>query len=259
MRIPLIRGVIDRRILINFRVAPDALAAVLPPPFRPLIVKGFGIAGVCLIRLKEIRPRLVPRWLGLSSENAAHRIAVEWDAGDATCTGVYIPRRDTSSRLNALAGGRLFPGVHHRARFRVAEAAGRYRVEIHSHDGKTHLNLDGRLAPNLPADSLFDSLDEASAFFQHGSLGYSPNSKPGAFDGLELRTFDWHVEPLDVERAESSYFNDPRLFPAGSVRCDSALLMRGIAHQWHSRESLCCPTRPTVPSSIPSCTTAGKR
>jgi hypothetical protein len=47
----------------------------------------------------------------MSSENAAHRIAVDWDEAGYHGTGVYIPRRDTPSRFNALAGGRLFPGV----------------------------------------------------------------------------------------------------------------------------------------------------
>ena len=52
MRIPTIRGIIDRRVLVNFRVDPDVLARVCPPPFRPQVVNGFGVAGICLIRLK---------------------------------------------------------------------------------------------------------------------------------------------------------------------------------------------------------------
>src|SRR5262249_30651973 len=129
MRIPIIRGVIDRRILVNFRADPAVLARLLPPPFRPKLIHGAGLAGVCLIRLQRIRPRFWPSCLGLSSENAAHRIAVEWDQGGEVREGVFIPRRDTSSWLNALAGGRLFPGVHHHATFRVQEQGGRYRVE----------------------------------------------------------------------------------------------------------------------------------
>ena len=111
VRIPTIRGTIDRRILANFRVDPDVLAKILPSPFRPQTVNGFGIAGICLIRLKHIRPKGFPAWLGISSENAAHRIAVEWDADGELRSGVFIPRRDTSSILNAMAGGRIFPGV----------------------------------------------------------------------------------------------------------------------------------------------------
>src|SRR5437764_15331583 len=110
MRIPVIRGTIDRRILVNYRVGPKVLEKILPPPFRPKLVNGVGMAGVCLIRLKSIRPRFLPGFVGISSENAAHRIAVEWEQDGTPHEGVFIRRRDTSSRLNALAGGRLFPG-----------------------------------------------------------------------------------------------------------------------------------------------------
>ena len=46
MRIPVIRGLIDRRILVNYRVKPDVLAGLLPKPFRLKLVNGMGMAGV---------------------------------------------------------------------------------------------------------------------------------------------------------------------------------------------------------------------
>lgn len=238
MRIPIIQGTIDRRILVNYRVDPDTLAQILPPPFRPKRIHGFGMAGICLIRLKNIAPRFFPSALGISSENAAHRFAVEWDQAGRTEQGVYIPRRDTSSRLNAFAGGRLFPGVHHHARFQVCEQADHYRVDLDSDDRRTHVAVEGSLAADFPSDSVFASLQEASDFFETGSLGYSDGARPNEFDGLELRSLNWQVEPLKIERVESSYFEDRRLFPPGTVELDSALLMRGIRHQWIGRETL---------------------
>ena len=239
MQIPIIRGVIDRRILVNFRVDADVLARQLPAPFRPKIVKGKGMAGVCLIRLKNIRPRFLPSYFGISSENAAHRIAVEWDQGGKTKEGVFIPRRDTSSRLNTLVGGRLFPGVHNHAAFRVREHDDRYRIEIASDDRQTHLLVEGHVAQELPAGSVFGSTKEASAFFERGSLGYSVTGEPGKFDGLELHSFNWQVQPLAVEKVESSFFENEKLFPPGSVEFDCALLMRGIEHEWHGKGRLC--------------------
>ncbi len=115
MQIPVIRGLIDRRILVNYRVDPSVLAALLPAPFRPKVTRGVGMVGICLIRLKQIRPSFIPSCLGISSENAAHRAAVEWDGNGGLCEGVFVRRRDTNSWLNSLAGGRLFPGIHHRA------------------------------------------------------------------------------------------------------------------------------------------------
>lgn len=131
MRLPVIRGIIDRRILANYRVDPCVLTKLLPPTFRPQMVDGFGIAGICLIRLKSIRPSFMPSWMGISSENAAHRIAVEWDDGDHVRTGVYIPRRDTSSTLNSLAGGRIFPGGSSSSELR---RAGKERLLLHKCD-----------------------------------------------------------------------------------------------------------------------------
>jgi hypothetical protein len=239
MQIPVIRGLIDRRILVNFRADPTVLARLLPPLFRAKLVNGVGMAGVCLIRLKDIRPKFLPPLLGISSENAAHRIAVEWDRDGNTREGVFIPRRDTSSRLNTLAGGRLFPGVHHHAAFRVQEHDDRYRVELNSDDRHTRLLVEGHVGHELPPTSVFGSLKEASDFFEGGSLGYSATAKPGQFDGLELRSFNWQVQPLAVDGVESSFFENRALFPAGSVEFDCALLMRGIDHEWHGREPLC--------------------
>jgi hypothetical protein len=239
MKIPVIRGLIDRRILVNFQVMPDALARILPPPFRPRLVNGVGMAGICLIRLKHIRPRLLPAALGISSENAAHRIAVEWYDHGRRREGVYIPRRDTSSRFNTLVGGRLFPGEHHHARFQVDEKDGHYRVAFTSDDGKTRVAVQGQVATDWPAGSIFRCLEEASDFFGRGSVGYSATSHSHRLDGLELRSFRWHVEPLALGRVESSFFADQARFPPGTIRFDCALLMRGIEHEWHSREPLC--------------------
>lgn len=241
MRLPIIRGVIDRRILTNFRVDPDVLSSILPAPFRPKLINGQAMGGICMIRLRDIRPRYFPSFLGISSENAAHRFAVEWETDGQVMEGVYIPRRDTSSRTNALLGGRLFPGVHHHARFDVHEDEDAYSVVLDSVDGATHVRVEGRLADSIPATSTFQSLAEASEFFEHGSLGYSATRRPGVYDGLELRVRNWAVEPLDVTCVESSYFEDQTRFPAGSTQFDCALLMREIDHEWHGRDELCCP------------------
>lgn len=242
MRIPTIRGIIDRRILVNFRVDPDVMQRSLPDPFRPKRVNGFAVGGICLIRLKKIRPSFIPIPLGLASENGAHRIAVEWDDGDTVREGVYIPRRDTDSRLSHIAGGRLFPGIHHHATFNVRETQDRYVVEFTSDDDATRVHVDGRVANQWPEQSVFNSLDSASAFFEAGALGYSATHKPGAYDGLELACETWRCESLDVTSVHSSYFEDASRFPTGSTQFDCALLMRNIHHEWHSRSPLRCGT-----------------
>lgn len=246
MKIPVMRGVIDRRILVNYHVDPNVLAPLLPAPFRPKMIHGMGMVGICLIRLKKVRPTSWPSWLGISSENAAHRTAVEWEDHGTLREGVYVRRRDTNSRLNSLAGGRIFPGIHHHAKFAVEESTDHFEVTLRSDDGVTSLSVRGHCGDRLPASSVFHSLEEASAFFQAGSLGYSATADSSRFQGLELRCRHWQVEPLEVEAVHSSFFEDVTLFPKGTIELDCALLMRGIEHEWHGKPDLCCPAVTTT-------------
>jgi hypothetical protein len=259
MRLPVITGTIERRILVNYRVDPGAIVPLVPPPFRPKVVRGWAVAGICLIRLGGMRPLHFPRWLGLASENKAHRVAVQWESPDGIKEGVYVRRRDTSSRLNCLAGGRLFPGVQHHARFRVRETASQFEVAIESDDRRTSMAVKAELAHEWPRGSIFDSLADASAFFQAGSLGYSPAADSSPFQAMELTCRNWRVEPLVVHDVRSSLFDDQWLFPPGSVEFDCALLMRGIEHQWRGRgDLLSCPARNATEGVPYSAAASGK-
>jgi uncharacterized protein YqjF (DUF2071 family) len=242
MQIPVISGVIRRRLLVNYRADPAVVRRLLPPPFRPKLHQGHAIVGICLIRLEQVRPRGLPRFLGLASENAAHRVAVEWmDEAGAAREGVYIPRRDTDSVLTTLVGGRLFPGEHHRAAFSVVDDGSHIEFAMQSRDDATAVRLVGDDSDALPPASCFASLAEASAFFEAGSLGYSATAEATSFDGLILKTAGWRVRPLAVSEVHSSYFADPERFPPGSVEFDHALAMRDLEHEWVAAGELAVP------------------
>lgn len=233
MRLPVIHGLIRRRLLVNFRVEAEVMTRYLPDRFRPKLHAGHAIAGICLIRLEGIRPRWMPAAVGLSSENAAHRIAVLWDdAAGQTREGVYIPRRDTSSRMNHFAGGRLFPGEHHLADFSVIDESPRIDLSVRSRDGTMSVELRAREADVLPDSSCFESLADSSSFFEGGSIGYSVTRDCCRLDGIRLETEGWRVRPLAIESVESSFFSDERAFPNGSVAFDHALIMRDHRHRW---------------------------
>ena len=238
MKIPTVKGIIARRILANFRADAGVVAAQLPAPFRPKLRGQHAIVGICLIRLENIRPTFSPLRCGIASENAAHRVAVEWDDNGQTREGVFIARRDTDSRLNSWSGGRVFPGEHHLARFEVRQSATEFEVAMRSCDGAVAVSVAGTIAATLPPTSVFESLDEASGFFERGCLGYSARRDSDELDGLQLETLDWNVQALAVSQISSSVFDDHEKFPVGSIAFDHALLMRNIEHQWHAAENL---------------------
>lgn len=231
---PALRGIIERRLLLNFRCAPPNLKALLPAPFRPKLLDGWGLAGICLIRLREVRPTFLPALAGLTSENVAHRISVEWDAQGKTHEGVFILRRDTNSLLSRIASGRVFPGVLHAASFRVWETQERIKLDMQSNDTESSVRLLARTGDNLPPDSVFSSLSEAVSFFRRGSLGWSARLKGNDFDGLELRCEQYELQPLVVEHLASSFFDNPTTFPQGTAILDSAFVMRETPHSWQA-------------------------
>jgi hypothetical protein len=236
MELPRIAGRIDRRLLVNFRVDAVVASGLVPTPFRPKLVQGHAVAGICLIRLSHLRPSVLSAGFGLGSENAAHRIAVTWDENRCEREGVFVPRRDTSSRINTLLGGRVFPGVQHHASFEVRESPPHYEVAFRSDDGELEVALSGRVALSLPGTSIFSSIQEASTFFQRGAVGYSAGRGKGRFDGLELDTQSWHVEPFEVEDVRSSFIDG---LPRGSAVFDSALIMSGLEHEWRPLNQIC--------------------
>ncbi|MDB4459081.1 DUF2071 domain-containing protein [bacterium] len=241
MKPPIIRGTMARRVLINYQIRPDALAGVLPAPFRPKLIHGKGIGGVCLIRLEKMRPRFTPAAMGIASENAAHRFAIEWDDRGETKEGVFIPLRHTNSRWNAMAGGRVFPGEHRLANVWTADSGNRVKVEIRTMDNEMVTRVAGRAVDHLPSHSVFDTVPEATAFFRAGALGWSPDRLKTGFEGLKLVAYDWEMCPFKIEHLRSNLFQDLDLFPVGSVRFDSAFLMRNIHHEWH-------PLGPFIPT-----------
>ena len=170
-----------------------------------------------------MRPFGLPQPLGMSSENAAHRIAVEWEGGE----GVFVPRRDTDSMVNQLIGGRLFPGEQHGANFQVEDDGEMVSLNMRSSDGEVSLKVVGRETSNLPPDSIFGELKQASQFFERGEIGYSATHDSDRLEALALKTVAWKVAPFEVSEVYSSFFS-----AMAGVEFDHALVMRDIPHHW---------------------------
>jgi hypothetical protein len=223
--------VIERRLLVSYRIDPERVVPLLPSQFRPQLVNGHAVGGVCFIRMRAVRPAGIPRAAGLTTENVAHRFAVEWDDERGSHTGVYIPRRDTSSRVTAAMGASIFPGAYHFARFQVTESADMIRIGVRSRDRVVSLSVAA--SPSAALDSrLFASPEQATDFFRHGAVGFSPSIARDCLDSVQLRSTNWTARPMTISDLSSSMFDDAVAFPRGSCILDSALLMTNVAARW---------------------------
>ncbi|AXL11180.1 hypothetical protein DXT68_02800 [Microbacterium foliorum] len=217
-----VRAQLRRRLLISYRVDPAAAAALLPKGFRPQLVDGSAVAGVCVLGLEDIRPRVVRRRIGLRSENAAHRIAVEWDGPDGVETGVFIFERHSSAWHPVLFGGRLFPGVHRRARFRIAESEDRFAVTMAA--GAHSVDADVEVTGEW-SSTLFPTIEDASAFYRSGRVGWSLARDGQSVEPVALAADGWKVETARLHRLRSSFFD---ALPDGAAVFDSVVVMRDL-------------------------------
>jgi hypothetical protein len=238
-----VAGTVDRRILVAYRVDPEVAARHLPAPFRPALYGGVAVAGVCLIRLTHLRPGSLPPAVGITTENIAHRFAVESDGPTGVETSVYVPRRDTSSRLSQLLGGRLFPGPMAHGRFDIREDDDRLHVRYCSDDGAVGVEVRVRQADRMSPSSLFDTLDEASEFYRRDSIGHSPSRGGGPCEAMQFLPKTWDAQPLEIESLHSNWFDDETRFPRGTIELDSALLMRAVDARWLAAENVMATVR----------------
>ena len=237
--VEIIEGIIDRRILVNYRIDPSVLRRILPEPFEPRLIGDHALGGICLIRFKKMRPAGMPQILGTSSENGTHRFCVQWKDKGKLRTGIYVKRRFSNSRLHVFGSDRVFPGSLDYAHFQVEESDGHYRVEFRSDDG-AFAKVQVHETQDFPTDSIFENIEAASSDFEQDKIGFSPAKTKGSFKGVQLNTNDWSLSPLAVKSVHSSLFLDTDLFPSGSTELDHSLLMKNIKHSWQDVETICC-------------------
>lgn len=62
-----VMGIIDHRILLNFRIDPEVMKKNLPEEFTAKVVNGYAIGGICQVSLSEMRAKGMPTIVGTGS------------------------------------------------------------------------------------------------------------------------------------------------------------------------------------------------
>ncbi len=233
-----VQGMIARRILLNYWLDPAVARKLVPEPLEPTLLNGFAVAGICLIRLEQMRPHGLPARLGIDSENMAHRIAVRYPSGGAMKEGVHILRRDTDSTFASRLGGILFPGTFRDAEFRVTEADDALDLEVLTEDGSADVRFRAALGASWKWTLLFARLADVRGFFQRADCGFEYTRGGDALEGMRLNQQRWEMTPVALDGLHSAFYADEQRFPRGSVGFDSAVIMRGIPHYWQTLEQV---------------------
>jgi hypothetical protein len=232
MKMPKLATTIDRRLFITYRLNPELLKPILPEGLEPDIINGYAVAGICLIRLKNMRPQWFTPELGITVENVAHRIAIKYvdDQGE-THSGVYIPERHTSSELAAGVGSAALPGIYKKGSFEVHETDKNFN--IHMKGKELAVDIDASLTENWESQ-LFDTAEAASNFYRYAPIAISPAPKGHKFETLELATETWAVDKVQVNKLVATFYD---AMPQSEIAFDHALVMRNIRATWGSAKN----------------------
>jgi hypothetical protein len=235
---PTLEGVIQRRVLLNFQINPALIKPYIPKPLEILVHRGWAVAGICLIRLENIRPKGLPGWTGFSAENMAHRIAIRFPSNGRMLDGVFIWRRETNSRLMPWVGGRLFPGVHQHADFSVKESPSTLHMDVSTQDSMANIQFTAaRLVP-WENTTLFQSFTEVKDFFRAGDCGFSCGHTAIQLEGLRLATNSWNMEPLRITNIKSAFYERIARHHSDQLIFDCGLLMQNVPHEWYGMKKL---------------------
>jgi hypothetical protein len=203
------------RVLVLYRLLPQALARILPRGLEPRQQAGYAVGTACYTRLGAGR---LFRGRSAGSEHLAYRFAVLADDEGGPCPATWIARRDTSSWIEA-RGARLLRADYHRSEFQLREEAFGLELSVSGERGE-EFYLRGEAA-GAAERSLFPNARALEDFLEScGSV------RPADIFHPETDQFDleksFAPEPLTVFAARSAFFTDPKLFPPGTAELDSA-------------------------------------
>jgi hypothetical protein len=166
-----------------------------------------------------------------------------------------VARRDTSSALQRLLGGVLFPGEYGRGEFSAEEdgegPGSRIEIHVRAADGRADVDLIAWEMADFPPTACFETLEAASRFYEAGSVGYSPREASSRLDGLRLDATGWQVRPLRVELAKTTFLPAWAGVPASALELDNVLLMRDVPHRWRPLTPLGPDTDSRKPAGAP--------
>lgn len=231
--------------LVNFAMAPETLAGILPPSLTPDVYDGQAFLSVVVADMERMRPVFVPAPFGVTYQQVVYRAVVR--CGDQR--GVYFLRSDADNPLMVEMGNLLSFFRFHRSRIVRTNGDGVEHFDLVA-DPRDHADIHatfdiGRAGRTVPAGSVFCSADEAQNFLVELYTAFRPEP-----DGVHVKTVDikrtaWRVKMVDTPRARFDYMDGSAFFPAGSTRLDSTIFVEDLEYYWHTVQ------RMTVPAGQP--------
>ncbi len=189
--------------VINFSVALDELAPLMPAGLKAMNFEGRAMISLADLQICEMRPKYLPKWLALNYRHVALRVLVERKkAGSGTEPAIYFLKSFCESACLVCGGGFLTD-------YRLCKAKIKGGNETSIETPNTFLNY----ALNSEKDTsdkqdLRRTARLNTAYAVHGEDIWQTQIQPD----------DWPLEPVNCSAFATNLFKDYRLEAAYEVK-----------------------------------------
>ena len=220
--------------LVNFSMAPETLAAVLPAPLQPDVYAGQAFLSVVIADMERMRPAFLPRALGITYQQVVYRAVVRCGGQ----RGVHFLRSDADNQLMVVMGNLLSFFRFHQARIVRTKGTGIHHFELVAEAGDhadIHATFDvGHGDRSVPWSSVFPDMDEAQRFLVELYTAFRPSADGRRVESVDIERGGWNIGMVDAPRARFDLMDGSKLFPVGSTRLDSVIYVEDIEYLWHT-------------------------
>ncbi len=204
-------GRLSECILLSYSVPAASVQALVPSGLELVTHEGKAFWNIVVSTIDKMRPRLVPRWAGITYHHIAYRlqVAAETESGESL-TGLYFLRSDVSSSLVGTTGNWLSDFKLHAAEIDISEDEACLALAVRSSEsaGTARLRIDCSSRANLET-GLFNDQGEQEAMLKYQPLGLAIGSQHRIRLAEVIRDESaWREETVTVLDAEWGFFDD---------------------------------------------------
>ena len=230
-----VRAWFRHSLVLTYAFPEKVLSPLLPPGLELDTFKGLGFVAIALVQTENLRPEMMPEWLGQNFILTGYRIFARYrTTKNRGLRGLRILRSDTNRRLMAFTGNFLTHYNYRVARVDLRETADRLDVKVSTPQAEADLDFTALLKESpapLPVESPFPDQRRARLFA--GPLPFTFDYEPETHSIIliEGEREKWHPQPIEVEVRQATFFNQSA-FNKARPRLANAFIVSGIPYRW---------------------------
>jgi uncharacterized protein YqjF (DUF2071 family) len=235
-------------LLLTYAVAPEGLAALLPPCVFPFVHAGSSYISIVVGNLRGMRPGPVPEFLGTNYYQIVYRAVVLLRGRDGTeRPGVFFLRSDSNDLVMSYFGNLL---TEFRFHYFHTGAIGLFRrdedflVTVQTADKRgdlvMHLHRRGPAA-DWPAAPVFRTVQQEKETLVELFHAFAFDAARGVVYDLEIERGEWHLDRLELVDSFSAFFEEEPFTERGA-RPLSHLYIRECAYVWKPMTAIPAPS-----------------